>query len=321
MAMLKDSFREAIDGWIFTAMMILAAIVILFVGSMSVTPVVSDAGLVSMLGSGEQQLLSPDRGQAKKFAIFLFRPKVENLKVTNEERPWAGPLEFEIEFTSSGFGAAGAEVELDEEKKPKVDPKKMQESVMMGDPFREAVRYWASKPGEKKPAYTEDLAKEFIASYVADHSRLKVSEVISLKKENGGLLGNFLGGGSQKFLVKCESGEVVGWAHRPSFLFGLLNPSLTRPLGVMINTVEGTMVNTFGAWVLLLAGVIVTAGFIPNMLRKGAIDLLLTKPMSRPAILIYKYLGGMMFVIILTMFTIVGVWTVIGLRTGNWSTG
>jgi ABC-type transport system involved in multi-copper enzyme maturation permease subunit len=73
--------------------------------------------------------------------------------------------------------------------------------------------------------------------------------------------------------------------------------------------------------VLQLAGVIDTAGFIPNMLRKGAIDLLLTKPMSRPLILIFKYLGGMLFVFLLTTFTVGGVWVAIGLRTGVWAPG
>ena len=36
-----------------------------------------------------------------------------------------------------------------------------------------------------------------------------------------------------------------------------------------------------GAWVALLTGVIITSFFVPNMLRKGTVDLLLVKPIQR----------------------------------------
>jgi ABC-type transport system involved in multi-copper enzyme maturation permease subunit len=322
-AMLKDSIREAIDGWIFLVMLVLSAILILLVGSISVTPVTGEKAIERMLVSSErQQLLSPDRGKANKFAIFLFQANPKNFKASNEKEPWKGTSEFELEFTSTGFGPAGAEVELDENKQPKVDAKKAKDSLMMGDAFKEAVRYWASVPGEKKPAFSEELAKEFVKEYVADHTRFKVSEVIPIKNKPAGMFDNILTSGPNKFLIKCESGEVIGWTHQPALFFGLLKLSFyERPLGTMINTLESTLLNGFGAWILLLAGVIVTASFIPNMIRKGAIDLLLTKPMSRPAILLYKYFGGLMFVFLLTIFTILGVWLMVGLRTGVWATG
>jgi len=43
--------------------------------------------------------------------------------------------------------------------------------------------------------------------------------------------------------------------------------------------------------------------------------------MSRPLILLFKYCGGMLFVFILTTFTVGGVWLAIGLRTGVWGPG
>jgi ABC-type transport system involved in multi-copper enzyme maturation permease subunit len=72
--------------------------------------------------------------------------------------------------------------------------------------------------------------------------------------------------------------------------------------------------------VLLLVSVIITAGFIPNMLAKGSLDLIVSKPVGRVRLLLYKYVGGLLFILILTTFTVVGVWLAIGARTGIWTT-
>jgi hypothetical protein len=71
----------------------------------------------------------------------------------------------------------------------------------------------------------------------------------------------------------------------------------------------------------VLIGVIITASFIPSMLQKGAVELWLSKPILRPALLIFKYLGGLTFVFVLTAVTVLGVWTAIGLRSGIWAPG
>jgi ABC-type transport system involved in multi-copper enzyme maturation permease subunit len=114
----------------------------------------------------------------------------------------------------------------------------------------------------------------------------------------------------------------LAWPHKPSLFFGAVPLSfLEVSLGTQIHLIENTLVNGLGAWVVLMAGVIVTAGFVPNMLRKGAIDLMLTKPLARPTILIYKYLGGLIFVMILAIVAYGGIWIAIGLRTGVWAPG
>src|SRR5436305_6463134 len=84
---------------------------------------------------------------------------------------------------------------------------------------------------------------------------------------------------------------------------------------------ENTLVNGLGAWFILLLGVVVTAFFIPNMLRKGSIDLLLTKPLHRATLLLFKYIGGLLFVFLNLLVVVVGIWLVFGLRTGIWSWG
>jgi ABC-type transport system involved in multi-copper enzyme maturation permease subunit len=85
--------------------------------------------------------------------------------------------------------------------------------------------------------------------------------------------------------------------------------------------IEDKLVNGFGAWVAIVISIIISAFFIPNMLRKGTVDLLLVKPISRPVLLIYKYLGGLIFIFLNTVFVIVGIWLVLGIRSGIWAPG
>ena len=70
--------------------------------------------------------------------------------------------------------------------------------------------------------------------------------------------------------------------------------------------------------VALLIAVILTAFYVPNMLRKGSIDLLISKPIGRTPLLIYKYIGGLTFIFLVSAFTVGGVWLVLALRTGYW---
>jgi ABC-type transport system involved in multi-copper enzyme maturation permease subunit len=85
--------------------------------------------------------------------------------------------------------------------------------------------------------------------------------------------------------------------------------------------IEDRLVNRWGGWIGVLAGVVITAFFIPNMLRKGTIDLLLAKPVRRWSLLLYKYIGGLSFVFLNTAFVVGGLWIVLGLRTGIWAPG
>lgn len=335
-AMLKDSFREAVDGWIFAVMLGLAGILIVLVASSSVAPLPADIAVPRMLAADDPQIIRQDRGTGPKQAFFLFRPEVSNAAAAGPgAKPWEGGATFTVTFRPNGFGAAGVEVELGEDRRPKADTN-VQQAIILGDPFQEAVRYWAAKPGEKKPAYTDALAQDFVAAYVAEATGLTGLSVArapnpspepekkDTKKGGGGLLGGLMGGtpAPASFVVTATGGDRLRWAHQPSFLFGAWSPEFKRaPLGRLVYQLENTLLNGIGAWVLLLAGVIVTAGFIPNMLRKGAIDLLLTKPISRPLILFYKYLGGLLFVLLLTAVTVGGVWVAVGLRTGVWAPG
>lgn len=112
------------------------------------------------------------------------------------------------------------------------------------------------------------------------------------------------------------------WPHKTSILFGALGGKPTdssSPLGPAVYLVQDYLVNWAGATITLLVAVILTGFFIPNMLRKGSLDLLMAKPMSRWELLLYKYIGGLSFMLMVTSSTVFGVWLALAIRSGNWN--
>ena len=325
-AMLRDSYREAVDGWIFFVMLVLGGLVVLLVASASVTPAPADEALPRMFsggdGPGQSTVVSADRGAGLRQAFFFYKPEVSDVTAGDGPagQPWAAPLTFSVTFRGTVTGVAGAEVELDDKGQPKIDPKKVKDAALFGDPFKEAVRYWAGRPGEPRPAYTDELGREFVTTQIADATGLTVTGVTK-RKPPGGFLNAFTTPPAT-YTITTAGGSRLGWAHRPAVLFGAISSdAFSLSLGRLVYLVESTMLNSIGAWIILLTGVVVTAGFVPTMMRKGGIDLLLSKPLSRPGILIYKYLGGLLFVFLVTAATVAGAWLAVGLRTGVWAPG
>ncbi len=128
----------------------------------------------------------------------------------------------------------------------------------------------------------------------------------------------------QRFEVTTHGSKVKRaeeWPHEPTVFFALAVPLIHRPVGRFVHFWEDTIINSVGAGVALLISTIITAFFIPNMLRKGTVDLLLVKPIHRSTLLVYKYVGGLAFMFLNTTFVVAGVWLILGLRTGMWGPG
>jgi ABC-type transport system involved in multi-copper enzyme maturation permease subunit len=64
-----------------------------------------------------------------------------------------------------------------------------------------------------------------------------------------------------------------------------------------------------------------TASLVPHMLEKGTIDLLLSKPISRPALLGARFLGGVVIAGANLVYFVGGVGTILGFKTGVWNWG
>lgn len=77
--------------------------------------------------------------------------------------------------------------------------------------------------------------------------------------------------------------------------------------------------NFFLGFVGVFAGILVTASIIPNTFETGSINLLLSKPISRPLLYLTKMMGGCWFVLFNGALLVVGVWSLVGLRLGVWN--
>ncbi|MFZ1730834.1 MAG: ABC transporter permease subunit [Bacteroidota bacterium] len=86
----------------------------------------------------------------------------------------------------------------------------------------------------------------------------------------------------------------------------------------MIWQVQSVMTG-FINFAALLLSIFATASIIPNTMEKGSIDLLLSKPVSRYEILFGKSLGSLLIVLVNVAYFIIGMWLIVGLRTGEWN--
>lgn len=70
---------------------------------------------------------------------------------------------------------------------------------------------------------------------------------------------------------------------------------------------------------VLIFCIISSASFIPSMVDKGTIDLLISKPLSRFSILMAKYLGAVIFVGVSLIYFIGAIWLILSLKSGFWN--
>lgn len=90
-------------------------------------------------------------------------------------------------------------------------------------------------------------------------------------------------------------------------------------LGQQILIMEDILVAGIGTWVALLLSVSLTSFFIPAMLRKGTIETLLVRPITRWRLLAYKYFGGLLFIGFGASTILGAVWITISFQSGIWS--
>ena len=68
----------------------------------------------------------------------------------------------------------------------------------------------------------------------------------------------------------------------------------------------------------IFLSIFATANLVPSMLERGSIDLLVSKPLSRPLIFLGRYLGALAIVIFNITYLILGNWLILSLKTGFW---
>jgi ABC-2 family transporter protein len=90
---------------------------------------------------------------------------------------------------------------------------------------------------------------------------------------------------------------------------------LTQTVKAFLAFIIDYAVGVFGVF----AAILVTASIIPQMFEAGAIDLLLSKPVSRVLLFLTKFLGGCIFIGLIASYAIAGIWLITGARFGVWS--
>ncbi len=274
-AFLRDSAREAVSGWMLQVMLGLAALVVLFIASISLRPVPVEEQLGVMTNAMTQQTRFRPGYAEMGSPVFSAR----NVRATNPGVPWQSDYAFDFVI-----GTASPEARAK---------------------FKEGVRA-AGTPGSRSGvvllvksafSYLENVEVQSAAAGEADPS-----EVVYTVTSRG-----------------TSIKDTTEWRHVPSVLFAYELPGLLMSPHEYIYLIEKYLINGAGAWLLLAVSVVVTAGFVPNMLGKGTIDLLVSKPVSKPFVLVSKYLGGLTFVLVITTLAALGVWAALGLRTGLWS--
>lgn len=115
---------------------------------------------------------------------------------------------------------------------------------------------------------------------------------------------------------------------RVSFLFGLWEPQTNHfnPVSALgrsriVGLVVYMLMSVFLGWIGVILMIIATASVFPSMTERGAIDVLMAKPISRSRLFLYKYLAGMVFVLFQATLFVGLTFLVMGIRWRVWVPG
>lgn len=338
LAILKDSLREAWDSKTLLVMLVLAGIFLIGVASIGYSPAEPRKVFDEQFEKLSAPVLRINRG---KFQAPLLgknnQPvphpvyQVTTFRTTKDgSHPSLGEHEFTIVVKSSEeFNADSAG-----DRKEKKDGNVL--DLPPTDTFEKIVAAWHETPGAgNKPKYiavpegdrtivdprqwvllqpvTDEMIRDYFEVEIERDTQVALKTFEKLPPEKPGER-------VYKFTT-APSTEPRVWPVRFSILFGAWESDEPLPLGLLLYTIQDLLISSVGGLMIILIAVIVTSFFIPNMLRPGSVVMLLSKPISRTTLLLFKYFGGLFFVLILTTFTVGGVWLITGIRAGVWAPG
>jgi ABC-type transport system involved in multi-copper enzyme maturation permease subunit len=264
----------------------LSLLLILLVGCVSFKPLPAEEALPSIVNNFGFQGVYRDRGRSLEQIPRFVSYEVKDIQKTNDAvEPQQGDYRFTL---------------LVKEMNKKAE-------------FPKLVYEW-SQPAENR-LQSEDVAPEVTDSLIEEFFKTSFSQVGNVQVTAVKRMG------PDTFEIETKGSSAVrGWLHEPRLFFGALPlPFIHRSLGYSVYFIEDYLVNGIGAWVGILIGIVITAFFIPNMMRKGTVDLLLVKPIQRSVLLLYKYVGGLTFIFLNSVVAVGGIWLALGLRSGLWS--
>lgn len=315
-AILKDSFREAMDAKVIYVLLGLSILLMAITATISYRPVPPEEAFASI--TQRFVTIFPDKGKGR---VPLGLPPAVTY-TAKDVKPEAGGYALRLEVKPAD-GGGNIRTRTGERRK------------LEGDALRFAVVNWMKPPGptrsfappgrggvplvvaepqeatpEEQAGVTDEQLQEFIRNQFSTHAGVSEATVTRVRG---------VAEPEYAFDVTLRMSDAVrGWPHTTELFFGAVTIPTPFPLGMVLWFIEEKIINGFGATITLLIGVVITGFFIPNMLRKGSIDLLISKPISRSALLVYKYVGGLSYMVILTVATVGGIWFVLAVRSGYW---
>jgi ABC-type transport system involved in multi-copper enzyme maturation permease subunit len=105
--------------------------------------------------------------------------------------------------------------------------------------------------------------------------------------------------------------SYLGWSTDPQ---PATRAQTTQLIEFIVAKIIDYFVGTLGVFVAIL----VTSPIIPQIFEPGAIDLLLSKPVSRSLLFLTKFFGGCAFITLIAAYFITGLWLIAGLRFDFW---
>ncbi|MEQ8767091.1 MAG: ABC transporter permease [Planctomycetota bacterium] len=119
--------------------------------------------------------------------------------------------------------------------------------------------------------------------------------------------------------VATDDWSNIPGAHKMSLFYGLRKSEvIDKSKAEAVIEFQRGLANTFVGFIGLLIALGVAASFVPSMLQKGTLDLVLARPIGRVQLLLTKFVGGLSFIFIFGAFLIGGCWLALGIRTGYW---
>lgn len=299
LAFLKDSYREAKSGWMLQVMLVLSALLVLLVVSVGFRPVTLEDELTDQLRLISRLVATnPESGKPQL--------GIANVTSSNTAEPWKADYAFDYVV----------KVETPEDMK-----KVLKTGLPVTRPdaerfLRDSLPFLKNVEVTGGPPEFQESKRDERRKNADAEAKDKDKDGKEPKKDEAPLPTEV------RYKVTTKGTTVddrLAWRHKVSILFFYEIPYVYISLREGVYLMEKYLVNGAGAWVLLFVAVVITAGFIPNMLAKGSLDLMVSKPIGRTRLLVYKYIGGLTFVLILTTATVGGVWLAIGARSGIWT--
>ncbi len=118
------------------------------------------------------------------------------------------------------------------------------------------------------------------------------------------------------FILKID---VIEGARATISLFGQ-SSGKAREVDELVRGLHAGIATFLYTWGMALA-VFASSGLIPTMLEAGRIETLLSKPVPRYCLLLGRYAGNLLVVAVNIAYLVLGVWLILGWKTGVWRPG